>query len=84
MLGVALAIKRESPGPIIFRRKRIGLNGSIFEIWKFRSIYAKHPDPDAARQTSKGDPRVTRAGLPKVRKYTNKYLVAVLYVYQYR
>lgn len=37
MLGVALAIKLESPGPIIFRRKRIGLNGSIFEIWKFRS-----------------------------------------------
>ena len=34
MLGVAPAIKLESPGPIIFRRKRIGLNEAIFEIWK--------------------------------------------------
>jgi lipopolysaccharide/colanic/teichoic acid biosynthesis glycosyltransferase len=83
MLSVALAIKLESPGPVIFRRKGIGVDGSIFEIWKFRATYAKHPDPDAARQTSKDDPRVTRVGLPKVRKYTNKYLAAVLYVYKY-
>ena len=62
MLTVALAIKRESPGPIIFRRKRIGLNGSIFEIWKSRSMYAEHPDLDAPRQSSTGDPRVTRVG----------------------
>lgn len=34
MLGVAPAIKLESHGPIIFRRKTIGLNRSIFEIWK--------------------------------------------------
>jgi polysaccharide biosynthesis protein PslA len=62
MLGVALAIKLESRGPIIFRRKTIGLNGSIFEIWKFRSMYAKHPDPAAARETSKDDPGVTQVG----------------------
>jgi len=62
MLGVALAIKLESPGPIIFRRKTTGLNGSIFELWKFRSMDAKHTDPAAARQTSKDDPGVTRVG----------------------
>jgi putative colanic acid biosynthesis UDP-glucose lipid carrier transferase len=72
MLCVGLATKLESPGPIIYRRKRSGCNGSILEIWKFRSMHAEYPDPDAARQTS-GDPRVTRVGLPKVRKYTIKY-----------
>jgi polysaccharide biosynthesis protein PslA len=45
-----------------FVGKGSGLYGSIFEIWKFRSMYAEHPDPDAARQTSKDDPRVTRVG----------------------
>jgi lipopolysaccharide/colanic/teichoic acid biosynthesis glycosyltransferase len=60
MLCAARAIKRESLGPIIFGRKRIGLNGSIFEIWKFRSVCAEHPDPDAARQTSEEYPRATR------------------------
>ena len=60
ILGMALAIKLEGAGPIIFRRKTIGLNGSIFEMWNFRSMYAKHPDPAAARQTSKDDPGATR------------------------
>lgn len=62
ILCVALAIKLESPGPIIFSRKRIGLNGSIFGTWKFCSRCSEDPDPDAARQTSKDDPRITRAG----------------------
>ena len=62
MLGVALAIKLDSPGPIIFRQKRIGLNGSIFELWKFRSMHAEHTDPGATCQTGRGDPRVTRVG----------------------
>ena len=62
MLGVALAIKLESPGPILFRQKRTGYNGSIFELWKFRSMYADYADPDASQQTGKRDPRVTRVG----------------------
>jgi exopolysaccharide biosynthesis polyprenyl glycosylphosphotransferase len=62
MLCVALAIKLESPGPIIFCQKRIGLNGLIFELWKFRSMYAEQTDSDGVRQTGKGDPRVTQVG----------------------
>ena len=62
MLGVVLAIKLDSPGPILFRQKRTGYNGSIFELWKFRSMYVEHADPDALRQTGKRDPRVTRVG----------------------
>ncbi|MGH6856945.1 MAG: sugar transferase [Methylocella sp.] len=59
MSRAAPAIKLESLGPIIFRRQRIGHSGSIFEVWKFRSMHAGRPDPDAARQTRKDDPRVT-------------------------
>lgn len=58
----ALAIKLESSGPIIFGRRRIGLDGSIFGTWKFCSRCSDHPDPDAARRTSEDDPRITRAG----------------------
>jgi len=62
LLAVPLAIKLESRGPIIFRQKRVGLNGSIFEVWKFRSMYTEQTDPNAALQTGKDDPRVTRVG----------------------
>ena len=62
MLGVALAIKLEGPGPIFFHQKRTGFNGSIFEVWKFRSMYVEQTDPGALKQTGKSDPRVTRVG----------------------
>jgi polysaccharide biosynthesis protein PslA len=62
MFGVALAIKLEGPGPILFRQKRTGFNGSIFELWKFRSMYVEQTDPNALRQTDRRDSRVTRVG----------------------
>jgi Undecaprenyl-phosphate glucose phosphotransferase len=62
MLMIAMALKFESPGPVIFRQKRAGFNGSVFEIWKFRSMYMTQSDLEARRQTSKGDPRVTPVG----------------------
>jgi Undecaprenyl-phosphate glucose phosphotransferase len=62
MLGVVLAIKLEGRGPIFFRQKRTGFNGSIFEVWKFRSMYVEQTDPGALKQTGKSDPRVTRVG----------------------
>ena len=39
MLAVALAIKLDSPGPVLFRQKRYGFNNELIEVFKFRSMY---------------------------------------------
>ena len=62
MLGVALAVKLESKGPVIFRQKRYGFNNEMIEVYKFRSMYVDQCDAAAARLVSKNDPRVTRVG----------------------
>jgi len=62
MALVALAIKLESQGPIIFRQKRHGFNNELIEIYKFRSMYTDRLDEGASKLVSKGDPRVTRVG----------------------
>jgi len=58
---IALAIRLDSPGPIIFRQRRGGLNGQPFTIYKFRTMRALD-DGDIIPQVSCGDPRVTRLG----------------------
>jgi polysaccharide biosynthesis protein PslA len=62
MIVTALAIVLESPGPVLFRQSRKGLNGREFTLLKFRSMYCEHADPHAARQTCRDDVRVTRVG----------------------
>ncbi len=62
LLFVALFIRLDSKGPIFFRQRRVGFNGSIFEILKFRTMYVDQTDHDAVRQTGRGDARVTRVG----------------------
>jgi Undecaprenyl-phosphate glucose phosphotransferase len=62
MLLVSIAIKLESRGPVLFRQLRYGLNGSEFEVFKFRTMYVHLEDPLALRQTLRGDTRVTRVG----------------------
>jgi Undecaprenyl-phosphate glucose phosphotransferase len=62
MLVIAILIKIESPGPVFFRQKRAGFNGSVFEVLKFRSMFHHFADPGAERQTGKNDSRVTRVG----------------------
>ena len=72
MLITALAIKLDSPGPVIFKLKRVGQNGRIFDIYKFRSMCV---DAEAKKETLmsqnemdgfmfkiKDDPRVTKVG----------------------
>jgi len=62
MLLVALAIRLDSKGPVLFRQTRVGFNGNTFELLKFRSMRQEMSCADASVQTSKQDPRVTRVG----------------------
>jgi len=62
MLIVAVLIKSASPGPILFRQKRIGREGIPFELLKFRTMdHRRHTA--GIRITRRGDPRVTRIGI---------------------
>ena len=59
---VALAVKLDSAGPVLFRQKRVGFNNEVFDVYKFRSMY--HKDVPASRtvQATRDDPRITRVG----------------------
>ncbi|MET1080217.1 MAG: undecaprenyl-phosphate glucose phosphotransferase [Pseudomonas sp.] len=62
MLLLALLIKLDSPGPVLFRQKRFGYNNRLIEVYKFRSMHQHQSDATAARQTTRGDERITRIG----------------------
>lgn len=61
MLLIALAIKLTSPGPVIFKQKRYGINGKELIIYKFRSM-TTCDDGRAVKQAEKNDPRITPLG----------------------
>jgi exopolysaccharide biosynthesis polyprenyl glycosylphosphotransferase len=70
--GIAIAIKLETPGPVLFRQRRIGQNGREFWLYKFRSMVAdaeaqraalaEHNEMDGPVFKMTDDPRVTRVG----------------------
>jgi lipopolysaccharide/colanic/teichoic acid biosynthesis glycosyltransferase len=62
MLAAAIAVKLDSPGSVLFRQRRLGFNNEVIQIFKFRSLYHEHADPNARRIVTKGDSRVTRVG----------------------
>ena len=62
MLVTAIAIKLESPGPIIFKQERIGYGGKPFMMYKFRSMKVQDEDEEKSQWTTEDDPRKTRVG----------------------
>lgn len=62
MALVALAIRLDSPGPILFTQRRQGFNNEEIVVWKFRSMRHEVADANARRQVQAGDNRVTRVG----------------------
>jgi Undecaprenyl-phosphate glucose phosphotransferase len=61
LLMTALAIKLDSDGPVIFKQRRNGFNGSTFFMYKFRTMHVLE-DGEHIIQASRNDPRVTRIG----------------------
>ena len=62
LLLIAILIKLESKGPVIFRQKRLGLHGVPFEIYKFRSMCVGAEKQGSGVYSFKGDSRITRVG----------------------
>jgi Undecaprenyl-phosphate glucose phosphotransferase len=59
---IALGVKLTSPGPILFRQPRHGMDGRVIEVWKFRSMRVHEESEGRVTQASRHDPRVTRLG----------------------
>ena len=62
LLLVAILIRFESSGPVFFRQERVGRNGRIFRLIKFRSMYHESEALNRPAFARKNDPRVTRVG----------------------
>ncbi len=62
MLAIAIAVRIDSRGPILFRQRRLGYRGKPFDIYKFRTMNVMENGTDIA-QARKGDSRITRLGL---------------------
>jgi sugar transferase (PEP-CTERM system associated) len=62
MLLTALAVWISSPGPILYRQQRVGLDGEVFTLYKFRSMRVNAEAETGAIWASRDDPRITRVG----------------------
>lgn len=62
MFIVAILIRLESPGPVIFKQQRIGKDGKVFNILKFRSMVQNSEHTGSGVYSGEGDARVTKVG----------------------
>lgn len=62
MVLVALAIKIDTRGPVLFYQDRLGRGNRLFKLYKFRSMHVQHADKDGSKSAERGDKRVTRVG----------------------
>lgn len=62
LLITSIFIKLDSKGPIIFKQKRLGKDGKVFDIYKFRSMCTNAENTGSGQYSFKNDPRVTKVG----------------------
>jgi lipopolysaccharide/colanic/teichoic acid biosynthesis glycosyltransferase len=62
LAGAALAIKLDDGGPVLYRQRRVGLNGEEFELLKLRTMVEDAEQKGAGYAVNEGDPRITRVG----------------------
>lgn len=62
LAAIAIGVKWSSPGPVLFRQRRHGLDGKIIEVWKFRSMRVHAEARGTVTQATKNDSRVTKFG----------------------
>ncbi|MCX7864138.1 MAG: sugar transferase [Novosphingobium sp.] len=62
LLVIALAIKLEDGGPVLFIQRRMGIGNRFFDMYKFRSMSVAQSDPDGTVSTARQDKRITRVG----------------------
>lgn len=62
MAIIAVMIKLDSPGPVLFRQPRYGFNNKLINVYKFRTMYTDKTDMAGSQLTQKDDPRITRLG----------------------
>lgn len=62
LICIAIAIRLDSPGPVLFRQMRVGRGNRLFQVLKFRTMHRQTSDPDGKCSTEREDPRVTRLG----------------------
>jgi len=62
MLAIAIGVKVSSPGPVLFKQRRYGLDGREIVVYKFRTMRVLE-DGNVIRQATRDDPRVTRFGV---------------------
>ncbi len=69
LLLITIGVKVTSPGPIIYKQERVGLNKKNFMMYKFRSMKVANDDSDKTAWSTKNDPRKTKFG-SFIRKYS--------------
>jgi len=62
LAATAIAIKLDSKGPVLFRQDRFGYGNRVIKVYKFRTMRTDLLDFGGAKQTQRGDPRITRVG----------------------
>lgn len=62
LVGLCLAIKLDSKGPVLFKQKRVGLHKDIFEIWKLRTMRTDTPKDTPTHMLADPDQYITRTG----------------------